>query len=412
MLVYWIWLSQCRKVKLKTRLELLYRLGSPKAVYEADEEEYRQAASVTQANLAELSNKSLTEAEEIIAKCERTNVGILTMEDPAYSVRLKNIYEPPLVLYYKGTLPDFDSRPVIGVVGTRKASLYGLNMSFRIGFEITKCGGLVVSGLAQGDDAAAMQGALLANGATVGVLGTAIDKVYPACNRQLFRDTESYGCILSEYAPGEATYSSCFLVRNRIISGLSCGVVVTEAPAKSGALNTAASANEEGRDVYALPGNVDVKTSVGTNQLLNEGARAITCGWDVMREYESRFPEAVHQSLEEAPESHLEEPAEKAEKVAQKPLKPRKNEKKKETAEEKRIDNPVTEDYSDLSEILQGLSADERLIAATIGRKQMLLDDVIAQSGLNTAKVLALLTVMELKKVVCRLPGKRLSLRL
>lgn len=408
MLNYWIWLAQRRNVKLKTRLELLSQLGSPKAVYDANAGDYRAAANVSEDDIAALADKNLEDAEAVLTKCKENNVHILTLEDPAYPQRLKNIYDPPLLLYYKGTLPNFDAIPAIGVVGTRKASMYGVNMSFRLGYEITKCGGLVVSGLAKGVDAAAMQGALVADGSTVGVLGTAIDKVYPACNRQLFKDTESFGCILSEYAPGEETRNWTFLARNRIVSGLSCGVVVTEAPERSGALNTAKNANEEGRDVYALPGNVGVSTSAGTNQLLAEGAKLITCGWDVMREYEGKFPDAVHHSLEKAPEK----PAEMMEKVTQEPLKPRKKKNAEVHREEKSIDNPAEADYIDLSKILQGLSADERLIAATIGHKEMLLDDVIAQSGLRTSRVLALLTVLELRKVVRRLPGKRLALRL
>lgn len=294
MLKYWIWLAERPNVSARQKLELLQHFETPAGVYSASEKELAEFPGLSPGAKESLEDHSIAGAEETEAYCLAKNIGLLRYDDPAYPQRLKNIYDPPILLYYKGTLPDFDSLPVIAMVGTRKASAYGLNIARRYGYEIGKCGGLVVSGLADGADAAAMRGALLAGAPVVGVLGCGIDIIYPRSNRDLYRDTERYGCILSEYCPGTKPVGWNFPKRNRIISGLSCGVVVTEAPEKSGALITAREANDQGRDIYVVPGNVDIPTYVGSNQLLRDGASPALSGWDVLREYEARFPDKIH----------------------------------------------------------------------------------------------------------------------
>lgn len=408
MLEYWIWLAELTGISLRARHNLLEYFGTPEAVFSADREELLQVEGIRPEALLGWEEQDLTRAEEILEDCQLKNISILTFADDDYPERLKNIYDPPIVLYYKGEFPEFDKLPTIGVVGTRKASVYGMTVARRLGYEISMCGGLVVSGLAAGNDGAAMGGALAAGKPTVGVLGCGVDVIFPKSNRFLFADTERYGCILSEYAPGVPPEKWNFPKRNRIISGLSSGVVVVEGPVRSGALITARDAVEQGRDVFVVPGNVDMPTFAGSNQLLNEGAKAVACGWDIMQEYVHHFPELIHRDSTDVPEQSLPE-AEAL--VAQKPQSPRKKKASERPAPEKSIDKEPSPNYIDLSELLQGKSQDEQLIINAIGLKERLVDEVIAETGLSAARMMCLLTMLEIRKVIVRLPGKRIALR-
>ena len=289
MLVHWIWFAHRPGLNDRDKMALLQHFRDPEDIYFADDGAF-DAIGLSEDAKTALREKNLTSAEEILEACDREKLHILTCQDAAYPARLKNIADPPNVLYYKGRLPDFDGSPVIGVVGTRKASAYGLTTAKRMGYQIARCGGIVVSGMAYGIDGMAMSGALTAGAPAVGVLGCGADIVYPVSNRALFRDTEEYGCILSEFAPGTPPAKWTFPKRNRIISGLSCGVLVVEAPEKSGALITATTALEQGREVFAVPGPFDAPMSRGTNALIREGAGLVCEAWDVLSFYESRYP--------------------------------------------------------------------------------------------------------------------------
>ena len=223
MLVHWIWFAHRPGLNDRDKMALLQHFRDPEDIYFADDGAFGAIGLSEEAKTA-LREKNLTSAEEILEACDREKLHILTCQDAGYPARLKNIADPPVVLYYKGRLPDFDGSPVIGVVGTRKASAYGLTTAKRMGYQIARCGGIVVSGMAYGIDGMAMSGALTAGAPAVGVLGCGADIVYPVSNRALFRDTEEYGCILSEFAPGTPPAKWTFPKRNRIISGLSCGV--------------------------------------------------------------------------------------------------------------------------------------------------------------------------------------------
>lgn len=417
MLEYWIWLSQ-RRVSDRVKNNLLQQFHTPKAVYRAPEEELKKVPGITAEGIQSILERDLFPSRKILQQCSQLGIRFLTMEDAEYPDRLKQIYDPPVLLYYKGILPDFDRIPVIATVGTRKCSAYGAGTARRLGYEITKCGGLVVSGLAAGIDAAAMKGALTAEGPVVGVLGCGLDVVYPRSSKELYALTEQYGCLLSEFAPGTPPTKYHFPKRNRIISGLSCGVVVVEAPASSGALITAKTALEQGRDVFAVPGNVDLDSFAGSNELLRDGAGVISCGWDVMQEYQAKYPESVHREqksipLEKNPEIR-EEPEEKPKKdflkVAQKKKLPVRKTQDKSVPNEKSIDKVPAKPYSDLSDTIQRLPEDEKRVACAIGSGEKLVDDVIAEAGLPSGKVLAMLTLLEVKKIITRHPGKRVSL--
>lgn len=406
MLEHWMWLAHRPGFANDSKkLALLQYFGSPENVYDADPSEYAEIPDLGSLALEVLEDKNLALYQEALETCDKQGIGIVTWEDEEYPNRLRNIFDPPLLFYYKGTLPEFDSLPTIGIVGTRKPSAYGLTVARRLGAEIGRCGGLVVSGMAQGVDGAAMSGALTAGCSTVGVLGCGVDIVYPRANRELFAGVEKYGCILSEFLPGTEPFKWNFPKRNRIISGLSSGIVVVEAPEKSGSLITAKQALDQGRDVYAVPGNIDMPSFAGSNRLLREGAGAVSCGWDVMSEYVSMFPDKIRKDT-----TPVQEP-ETTEKVAQKPQIPRKKSEKQPDKNKKDIDNSAAAPYSDVKTTPRGLSDSEQKIVDCLRFGERLVDDVIAETGISSGKVLCALTMLELKRVIVRHPGKRISLR-
>lgn len=399
MLLYWLWLAQCNEVKDGVKAALVRQFEDPERLFFAEKQEILDAEieGLTGEHLDVLLRHDLSAAEETLSDCAKAGLQVLTYDSPLYPRRLKAIYDPPIVLYYRGTLPDFDKLPTIGVVGTRHPSVYGRQAAKRLGGEIAAAGGLVVSGLAEGIDGAAMEAALSAGFPAVGVLGCGADVVYPRKHKVLFQETERLGCILSEYAPGSPPLGWHFPRRNRIISGLSCGVVVVEAPERSGSLLTAKHALEQGRDVFVVPGNVDMESFRGSNRLLRSGAIAVSSGRDVMEEYDLLYPEKL------LPKKGLDKPK-KAEKQEPKPEAP-------EILKKKTIDNGNPPPYSGQNDILQGLSADEQTVMTAIGTGIESVDDVIAKTGLPSGKVLGLLTMLEIRKKIVRHPGKRVSRR-
>ncbi len=352
-------------------------------------------------------DKSLDGAERILEECYEKNIQIMTIADGIYPARLRNIPDPPLVLYYKGKLPNVDSLPVVGVVGTRSATPYGLLTAKRLGYQLGKCGAVLVSGMAKGIDAMAMIGALTAGQKVIGVLGSGADIIYPRSNASLFADTEANGCLLSEFPPGTPPEANNFPRRNRIMSGLSCGVLVVEAPLKSGALITAQAALDQGRDVFVVPGNIDVPASEGSNKLLREGAIAVTKGWDIVSEYQNLFPGKITSDENAAVltahsaeiRRNLADSAQGLQSVAQKVEKPQAN-------SEKKIDKLPRRAYIDLDEIMPLLSADEKQVAAKLTEESCHVDELIEKTGLPVARVLASLTLLEVKGIAERRPGK------
>ena len=405
MLVYWLWLATRRGIGERLKRKALQHFGTPEDIYYAEATSYRYVEGMTRRAAEGLCDKDLTKAKAILSWCTREQIHILTYGDAAYPENLKAIDDPPIVLYYKGTLPNFEEKPFIGVVGTRRSTPYGLEMAGSMGYQIARCGGIVVSGLAEGIDAVAMNGALNAGGYVIGVLGCGIDIIYPSCNSRLYAMTEKNGCILSEFPPGTPPIKTNFPKRNRIISGMSSGVLVVEAHRISGALITARAALAQGRDVFVVPGNVGQESNVGSNSLLREGAYVAMSGWDVMREYASRFPGAVTAV-------DFDSPKEKAlAMVAQNAQLPDYSEDKKAVSEKIIIDNGETTTYSDVEKSLPPLSDDEQAVVMQLKQGSRLADDVMANCGVAAGKILAVLTMLEVKGVIQRLPGNRLSLK-
>lgn len=300
--IYWIWLSLRCGAGSELGSYLLRNLETPRAIYEADRETLMKLDGITEEICEVLMDRDLDYANRIMEYCERTNVGIMTSASRIYPDRLRSIHAKPLLLYYRGRVPDFDSNVVIACVGTRKCSPQGRVTAEKLGAELARAGAIVVSGMALGIDSAAQRGALAVGGHTVAVLGCGIDRVYPLENEELMRRIAAEGTVLTEFAPGTEPNGKNFPIRNRIISGLCQGTVVVEADMFSGSLITARAALQQGRDIFAFPGNPEEYRSDGTNALIQDGANLVTCAADVLREYEAFYPSKI--DMRKIPSGH------------------------------------------------------------------------------------------------------------
>ena len=419
MLVHWIWLAHRPGVSDRMKAELLRHFSDPEDIYFADADAFSHIEGLTEESVRALRDKDLSSSEKILADTMKYKLHILTYRDVAYPNRLKAIADPPLVLYYKGTLPDLDNNPVIGVVGTRKCTPYGLSAAKKFGHEIASCGGILVSGLAEGIDAMAMKSALSAGGTAVGILGCGAEQIYPKKNQWLFADTERYGSILSEFPPETPAYGWNFPKRNRIISGLSCGVLVVEAPKGSGSLHTARHALDQGRDVFVVPGNLDQSTFEGSIQLLRDGATLVSSGWDILSEYEALYPGKIRRDMkpsrqrvyaDEVPQGR-EEADKSFAKVAQKAAVPQAEPAKKEKSYKKDVDKLSTGNYSDVNKDISALSPEQQAVVQALSGGERLVDQIIAETKLPAGKVSTALTMLVIKGYVAKLPGNRFHLK-
>jgi len=262
---------------------LLDHFGDLEEAWRADAHELRRAGLDQRALENLLTTRTDISLDDEMEKIERQGVRVLIWDDPAYPPQLLNIYNPPPVLYVKGEILDEDQWAV-AVVGTRGATVYGKEVTRQIGGDLARNRITVVSGLARGIDSEAHRAALDAGGRTIAVLGSGVDVIYPAESRRLAGIIAERGALVSEYALGTPPEASNFPPRNRIISGLSLGVVVVEAGERSGALITADFALEQGREVFAVPGNIFRKKSMGTNKLIQQGAKLVLSVEDILEE--------------------------------------------------------------------------------------------------------------------------------
>lgn len=289
-MVYWIWLSLACTPGSATFPSLLTKFKDAKEVYLADENDLRGTIDRRASDRSALLDKDLKRAEEILNFCTGKKVGIVTYADPTYPDALRKIANPPVLLYYRGVLPNFNSGDFYAaIVGTRSISDYGRKNAFTIARDLARAGARVVSGMAIGIDGVALAGALSVDAPTVAVIGSGIDVCYPTQHVTLARAIVKRGCVLTEFAPGTPPSRYNFPKRNRIISGLSAATLVIEGRENSGAMITARCAKEQGRTVYALPGNVGSPTSEVTNLLLKNGAKAFVSADDLVRDFENEY---------------------------------------------------------------------------------------------------------------------------
>lgn len=288
-LVYAIWLSLACSPGGSTFPKLISEFSSPEEVYSAELSDISKLIGYRNSDRTLLGDKSLDRATQIYEFCRKHKVGIVTYYDDSYPELLRQIASPPVLLYYRGTFPDFDTEFTVACVGTRSISEYGRKSAFRISHDLAVAGATVVSGMATGIDGISAAGAIAAGGITVAVLGSGIDVCYPPQHLTLAREIVKRGCIITEYAPGTTPSRYNFPKRNRIISGLSRATIVFEGDEESGARFTARYAKEQNRSLYALPGNVGAKNSELTNMLLKQGAKPCTSAEDVINDFTSDF---------------------------------------------------------------------------------------------------------------------------
>lgn len=283
-LKYWVWLNLVPGIGPIRYRYLIDHFGDPYKVFIASFEELSKVKGIDRRVASQIiSAREKIKLEEEIKKIKESNIELLTYKDERYPYNLKQIFDFPPLLYVKGTIVPQD-RMAIAIVGPRRPTNYGLSIAKKLARELASYGMTIVSGMAVGIDTAAHQGALEAGGRTIAVLGCGLNICYPRENKSLIEKIIAQGAILSELPSSTPPLSENFPPRNRIISGLSLGVIVVEAGEKSGALITANCALDQGREVFAVPGNITATTSKGTNNLIKQGAKLIDSAKDVIDE--------------------------------------------------------------------------------------------------------------------------------
>ncbi|AOT68292.1 DNA-processing protein DprA [Geosporobacter ferrireducens] len=294
--VYIHWLHSIEGVGQKNLKKLMTAFQCGKNIFDASERQLKKVEGINQRIIHNiLENKSQEQLQRIRDRISQLGIISKYMGDEGYPESLKNIYDPPFILHMRGNLFEQDIRAV-AIVGARKASAYGKWAAYKLAGELAQRGIVVVSGMAYGIDTAAHKGALDAGGRTIAVLGCGVDICYPKTNYQLMEEIAAKGAVISEYALGTEPISGNFPARNRIISGLSKGVVVVEAGLKSGSLITAEMALEQGREVFAVPGNINNTMSAGSNKLIQEGAKLVASVEDILCELDI-VPETITEKV-------------------------------------------------------------------------------------------------------------------
>ena len=281
---YWIWLSCIEGLGPVKKLLLLNKFKCPKKIYDASDKEILKVEKIDK-NL--LQNMKKAKDEELLKKYEeyilKNDIKMINILDKNYPSKLKKIYAPPITLFTKGDISLLTLKS-IAIVGSREPSKYGICVTEKFSTELSKNGIAVISGLARGIDTFAHAGALSSGGKTIAVLGSGIDVVYPKENAKYYKEISKNGLIVSEYIVGTKPKSENFPQRNRIISGLSDGVLVVEAKKNSGTMITTDFALEQGKELYVIPGNITSSTSVGTNNLIKEGAKLVTDTYEILED--------------------------------------------------------------------------------------------------------------------------------
>lgn len=402
---YFLWLTTRKGFQPGEAWSLLQAFGTPERVYFATAEEY-ELLNLSGTRRASLLDKDLSGAEAIRADCARLGIRILTIQDADYPERLSQIEDPPCVLYCKGKPLHVDDTLTVGVVGTRKSTPYGTNMARRLGLDLSRAGGVLVSGIAEGIDAAGIQGALRGGGTVISVLGGGIDVVYPKNHERLYEDVAAAGTLVSEYPPGTTHDGFHFPIRNRIISGLSMGVVVVEAPARSGAVITARLALDQNREVFAYPGPADAPASLGCNRLIQQGEAKLVCSArDILMEFAPLFPgwaARLEPVDEDEATRRLEELPASADAESR-----RASGNKKGAGDEKEVDKEPQRAYISLSDDPEAFTDDERDVLFALGEKTLTADEITERTQLPARRVLSALTMLQVHAQVEERPGKR-----
>lgn len=356
----WLALSRLPEIGGGRCRQLIARFGSVRAALEAPARAWEEVVGAGVARRARALPVDWQWAEGQWRELQRLGGQLLTLEDPVYPELLRQIASPPAMLFVLGKA-DF-TRPSVALVGTRQASEYGLAMARQLAGELARQGLWVISGMASGIDTAAHQGALEAGGPTLAVLGCGPDVIYPRTNTQLHTRIQQQGAVLAEYPLGHPPDAGTFPRRNRLISGLSLGTVVVEAPAQSGALITASFALDQNREVFAVPGEVRGGRSAGCHRLIKEGAKLVEGVGDILEELGPRFEQQAQLAMDFAATAAAPEPK---------------------------------------------LSPEERQVFGLLGEEPLHIDPLASQTRLPIPELLRILLDLELAGLVAQLPGKR-----
>lgn len=290
-LVFLMWLHLKSTVSPGRARELIEMFGSAEKVYLADKSAYMEAGVTNQHMLRELLDKNVKNANHEIEKANRLGITLLGFGTEGYPAILSEIPDPPMILYVKGSVDVLHRRNIFCIVGTRRCTAYGMSAAIGVAEQLARCGMIILSGVAMGIDAAAHRGAVRGGGQTIGIMGCGLDVEYPAENGEVRKAITENGALISEFPLGTPPVGSNFPIRNRLLSAFSLGVAVMEAGERSGALITAKYAAEQGRDVFALPGNISNPMSSGTNRLIQDGAALLTGADAILAEYLLRYPD-------------------------------------------------------------------------------------------------------------------------
>ena len=368
----WVELNMTPGIGPRAAAKLLERFGSAEAVYKATRAELEHLRLPPEAVDTIIARELIARAGAEIDAVKKLSGDVLLLDDGVYPASLREIYDPPIVLYVKGAWADCLDRPCIGVVGSRRCSTYGQNAAIMLARDLAERGVTVVSGFARGIDAAAHRGALEAGGRTVAVLGTGIDEVYPRDHKKLAAEIlQRGGALVSQFPLGTPPVSENFPYRNRIISGLSLGVVVVEAAENSGSLITARLAMEQNREVFAVPGNITSRNSFGTNYLIKGAGAKLVQQW---QDIAAELPQPIAATL----------------------LPPSLGERKKET--------PVTDR---LAFVPEGLSRAETCVFKLLTPDNAAhVDWLFENSKLPISELTAVLLSLEIRGLVRALPGR------
>lgn len=394
---YWIWLQMCLGVGARFR-EIIDDFGSVEKLYSSNLIEWKMSTVLTSKQIENLQKYCLDDTQKIIDECNKNNWQIITYDDERYPNRLKEISNPPAILYVDGEMVDFDNYVTIGMVGTRKPSTYAVKVAHIMSKGVSLCGAIVVSGGALGVDSSAHKGALTIGAKTVAVLGCGFGTDYLEANRELREMIKQNGALITEYPPFTKASRTTFPMRNRIISGLSLGVLIVEAGVKSGSLITANFANEQNRDVFAIPASIFDYNFYGTNKLIEDGATVATNPSVLIEQYAERYDTLDMSKIKTAREL-FEDDLPKNANAPEPPQISFDNIKK---------DRAENVNRQKLSIELDG---DEKSVYSSLSSSFESIDIIAERCSLDTKRVLVALTMLEMKALVETASGKRYRLK-
>ena len=400
-LKHWIWFTQRKGIPGQLGKQVLEHFGSPEQVHAADRGAYETMGGLSEAAIRSLLDKSLDRADQILGDCDRLGIHLLTLQDSTYPERLAAIHQPPMVLYWKGRQIAFDEEVAIAMVGAREATPYGVKIASELSAELTRRGALVISGMAQGIDAASVRGALRLGGPVVSVIAGGLDRVYPWYHKELYEDVAAVGALISEYPPGTEHKADHFPVRNRILSGLSVGVIAVESARASGTLRTVGHALDQDREVFAVPGPIGAPMSEGTNRLIQIGsAKLIMDADDVLCEFVQRFPAKLRRidpMSQETAEQRLEGAA----------LLPPEGKPKASPPEKKESRSRETVEYLRWADCKDKMTDDQRDVLLAMDGGAFRADELVERTQIPARRVLSALTLLQIQGHVSEESGKR-----